>query len=497
MLRVYNTLTRQKEEFHPLEEGKVSIYCCGVTPYNEPHIGNARPFVTWDVIRRVFAKKGFTVKYIQNFTDVDDKIIAAANHEKVTWREISDRYIESYFNVMDGLNIKRADVYPRVSDTMTDIIDMIQTLVAKGFAYEVFNGDVYFSVEKDEHYGKLSGRRLDDNEAGARVEVDGRQKHPMDFALWKAAKPGEPAWPSPWGNGRPGWHIECSAMSLKYLGKKFDFHGGGSDLIFPHHENEIAQSQCAIGDDHSFAQYWLHNGFITIDNEKMSKSAGNFFTVKDILEKYPGEIIRFFLLQTHYRSPLDFNEDRIKEAHTAYSRLETSKDYLFELIKKCDASDGISGDRTMAAITVSKAGGLVEIAERLLNSFYEALDDDFNTALAISHMFELSKEINIFYHDTINNPAPISDIDAKIIYRVRDIYMEMAGIIGIFEKAVRAVADTAEFKLIDDLMEIIIANRQAAREAKNWELADGIRNKLKVAGIILEDTPQGVRWKRS
>ena len=497
MLRVYNTLTRQKEEFHPLEQGKVSIYCCGVTPYNEPHIGNARPFVTWDVIRRVFAKKGYAVKYIQNFTDVDDKIIAAAKHDKVTWREISDRYIESYFNVMDALNIKRADVYPRVSETMTDIINMIQTLVNKGFAYEVFNGDVYFSVEKDSGYGKLSGRKLDDNEAGARVEIDGRKKHPMDFALWKAAKPGEPAWPSPWGNGRPGWHIECSAMSLKYLGEKFDFHGGGSDLVFPHHENEIAQSQCAIGDDHSFAQYWLHNGFITIDSEKMSKSAGNFFTVKDILDKYPGEIIRFFLLQTHYRSPLDFNEDRIKETHTAYSRLETSKDYLFELIKKCDAADIIHSDRSDAAVTVSKAGGLVEIAERLLVNFYDALDDDFNTALAISHMFELSKEINIFYHDAMNNPAPINDIDAKIIYRVRDIYMEMAGIIGIFEKAVRAVSDAAEFKLIDDLMEIIIANRQAAREAKNWELADGIRDKLKVAGIILEDTPQGVRWKRS
>ncbi|MBQ9480393.1 MAG: cysteine--tRNA ligase, partial [Selenomonadaceae bacterium] len=371
------------------------------------------------------------------------------------------------------------------------------TLIDKGFAYEVFNGDVYFSVEKDEHYGKLSGRHLDDNEAGARVEIDGRKKHPMDFALWKAAKPGEPAWPSPWGNGRPGWHIECSAMSLKFLGKKFDFHGGGSDLIFPHHENEIAQSQCAIGDEHSFAQYWLHNGFITIDNEKMSKSAGNFFTVKDILDKYPGEIVRFFLIQTHYRSPLDFSEERIKEAHSAYSRVETSKDYLFDLIKKCDASDVSHGDRSAAAITVSKAGGLVEIAERLLTAFYDALDDDFNTALAISHMFELSKEINIYYHDAINNPAPINDIDAKIIYRVRDIYMEMAGIIGIFEKAVRAVSDVAEFKLIDDLMEIIIANRQAAREAKNWAVADDIRDKLKVAGIILEDTPQGVRWKRS
>ena len=290
-------------------------------------------------------------------------------------------------------------------------------------------------------------------------------------------------------------------MSLKYLGKKFDFHGGGSDLIFPHHENEIAQSQAAIGDEHSFAQYWLHNGFITIDHEKMSKSAGNFFTVKDILDKYPGEVVRFFLLQTHYRSPLDFSEDRIKEAQTAYSRLATSKDYIFDLIKKMDAGDMDMGGHGSSAITVSKAGGLVEIAERLLALFYDAMEDDFNTALAISHMFELSKEINIYYNEIMNSGISgvnqISESDKKIIYRVRDIYMEMADIIGIFEKAVKAVDERAEFKLIDDLMEIIIANRQAAREAKNWAVADDIRDKLKAAGIILEDTAQGVRWKRA
>ena len=246
MLKVYNTLTRTKQDFHPLEKGKVTIYCCGVTPYNEPHIGNARPFVTWDAIRRYFTKKGYKVKYIQNFTDVDDKIIAAANREDVTWREISDRYIEAYFNSMDALNIRHADAYPRVSETMEDIISMIQTLVDKGFAYVLGNGDVFYDVTKDAQYGKLSGRKLDDNEAGARIEVDGRKHHPMDFALWKAAKPGEPYWESPWTKGRPGWHIECSAMSLKYLGKKFDFHGGGSDLIFPHHENEIAQSRTQL-----------------------------------------------------------------------------------------------------------------------------------------------------------------------------------------------------------------------------------------------------------
>lgn len=500
MLKVYNTMTRKKEDFHPLEKGKVSIYCCGVTPYNDPHIGNARPFVVWDAIRRYFFKKGYKVDYIQNFTDVDDKIIAAAKREGVLWSDISNRYIEAYFKVMDALNIRRADLYPRVSDTMEDIINMIQTLIDKGFAYVLENGDVYYDVTKDEHYGKLSGRTLDDNEAGARIEIDGRKHHPMDFALWKSAKEGEPSWKSPWCEGRPGWHIECSAMSLKYLGEKFDFHGGGSDLIFPHHENEIAQSQSAIGDEHSFAQYWLHNGFITIDHEKMSKSAGNFFTVKDILAKYPGEVVRFFLLETHYRSPLDFSEDRIKEAQTAYNRLETSKNYLFDLIKKIDSGDmGFAGIGS-TAITVSKAGGLAEMAERLLSLFYDAMEDDFNTSLAISHMFELSKEINIYYNEVMNGNATgmsiISESDAKIVYRVRDIYMEMASIIGIFEKAVKVVDSNAEFKLIDDLMEIIIANRQAAREAKNWAVADDIRDKLKAVGIILEDTAQGVRWKR-
>ena len=267
MLKVYNTLTKQKEEFKPLKEGQVSIYVCGVTPYNHPHIGNARPFVTWDVIKRYFTHLGYKVKHIQNFTDVDDKIIRTANQEGVKWSDISTRYINSYFEVMDKLHVKHADTYPKVSQTIPEIIDMISVLIDKGYAYEL-NGDVYFSVEKFKGYGKLSGRKLEDMMAGARIEVNESKHNPMDFALWKAAKPGEPFWESPWGNGRPGWHIECSTMSLKYLGKTFDFHGGGSDLIFPHHENEIAQSQAYCGDDHSFARYWLHNGFITINQEK-------------------------------------------------------------------------------------------------------------------------------------------------------------------------------------------------------------------------------------
>jgi len=475
MLKVYNTMTRQKEEFKPLKPGEVSIYCCGVTPYNHPHIGNARPFVTWDVIRRYFTKKGYKVHYIQNFTDVDDKIIAAANKEGVTWKDISDRYIKAYFEAMDALNVRHADVYPRVSETMPEIIAMVQKLIDKGYAY-VVDGDVFYSVEKFAGYGKLSGRDLEDMKAGARIEVDTRKHHPMDFALWKSAKPGEPSWDSPWGKGRPGWHIECSTMSLKYLGEKFDFHGGGSDLIFPHHENEIAQSQACIGDDHSFAQYWLHNGFITIHNEKMSKSKNNFFTVKDILKEYPGEVIRFFILQTHYRSPLDFSDERLKEAQTSLGRLANTKAYIDELATKEGSSD--------------TAAELAGTAADLLKNFYEAMDDDFNTALAISQMFALSKEINIYYQDVTNGGKAF---DAENFARVRAAYMEMAGIIGIFEQQEAARDDG----FADKLMEIIIALRQDARKEKNWALADKIRDELKAAGVVLEDTPNGVRWKKA
>ncbi len=396
---------------------------------------------------------------------------------------------------MDALNIKRADEYPKVSETMQDIISMIETLIEKGFAYRLDNGDVYFSVEKDKSYGKLSGRKVEDMQAGARVEVDDRKHHPMDFALWKSAKPGEPFWESPFGNGRPGWHIECSVMSLKYLGEKFDFHGGGADLIFPHHENEIAQSQCAIGDENSFAQYWLHNGFITIDSEKMSKSAGNFFTVEEILAKYPAEVIRFFLLQTHYRSPLDFSEDRIKETQIAYNRLKNSFDNLNELANIIESGKFVkSSTRANDVVTtVTQAGGLVDLAERLLASFYDAMDDDFNTALAVSYMFELSRDINSYYADYIAGKILPKGADAFIIMRVREIFMDMAEIIGIFENIPEE--NNLDSELVEKLMNIIIAIRQDARANKNWATADKIRDDLKVAGIILEDTPQGVKWK--
>lgn len=495
MIYVYNTMTRNKEIFKPLKKDEVSIYCCGVTPYNTPHIGNARPFVTWDVIRRYFSKLGYKVRYIQNFTDVDDKIIAAANREGVTWKEISERYIKSYFQSMDALNVKHADLYPKVSETMSDIIEMIETLEKKGFAYKLDSGDVYYSVEKDPSYGKLSGRKVEDMQAGARVEVDDRKHHPMDFALWKAAKPGEPSWHSPWGKGRPGWHIECSTMALKYLGEKFDFHGGGSDLIFPHHENEIAQSQAAIGDENSFAQYWLHNGFITINSEKMSKSSGNFFTVEEILQKYPGEVVRFFLLQTHYRSPLDFGEDRIREAQTAYNRLKNTFDNLNDLAKIIKSGNFIKNGSKEAVATVSRAGGLVDLAERLMAAFEDAMNDDFNTALAISYMFELSRDVNAYYNDYIGGKIFPRGADAFIIMRVQEIFLEMAGIIGIFENIPESESSSADSELVEKLMEIIISLRQDARQEKNWIAADKIRDKLKDAGIILEDTPQGVKWK--
>ena len=467
MIEVYNTLTRKKEEFHPVKEGEVNIYCCGVTPYNHPHIGNARPFVTWDVIRRFFKYKGYKVRYVQNFTDVDDKIIAKANGENSNWKEISDRYIASYFKVMDALNVKRASIYPRVSENMDDIIEMISGLIEKGYAYKTENG-VYYSVEKFPSYGKLSGRNLEDNEAGARVETDETKRHPMDFALWKAAKPGEPAWDSPFGAGRPGWHIECSAMSLKYLGETFDFHGGGSDLIFPHHENEIAQSEAYLGKN-TFAKCWCHNGFITVHEEKMSKSKNNFFTVDEILQEFDGEVVRFFILGTHYRSPLDFSKERLEEARASLKRLTQAKETGEELLK----AEGNSG----------AASEILKKAKKYFKNFDEAMEDDFNTAKAIGEMHKLAKEINIY-------AAGNFEADKENFSEVMKIYMQMASILGIFESAPEAASSK-----IDELIGFILDVRTHAKQDKNYEIADKIRNGLKEIGIVVEDTKQGVKWK--
>jgi cysteinyl-tRNA synthetase len=484
-LRVYNSLTKKKEEFVPVEPGKVKMYVCGVTPYNHPHIGNARPFVTWDVIRRYLEHKDYEVYHIQNFTDVDDKIINAANAEGVTWDVIAGRYIKAYFEVMDKLNIRRAHLYPTVSGHMGEIVAMVETLVAKGYAY-VVDGDVFYSVEKFAEYGKLSGRSLDDMKAGARVDVDERKSHPMDFALWKSAKPGEPSWPSPWGPGRPGWHIECSAMSAKYLGHGFDFHGGGSDLVFPHHENEIAQSEAYAGSA-PFVRYWLHNGFITVNEEKMSKSLGNFFLVKDILAHYPPEVLRFFILSTHYRSPLNFSDEQLAEAGRGLERLRTAVDnmkYLASTTVERGASD--ASQALLAAAAQARA------------DFDAAMDDDFNTALAISVMHGLAKEINIYYSAVMAGKAPVA---GEAIASVQATYYEMADILGLLVAERMGAADVvgaAPEGSADaaSLLDLIVEIRQEARKKKDWATADRIRDRLGELGYIIEDSPQGARWKK-
>ena len=478
-IKVYNTLTKQKEEFVPIHPGKANIYVCGVTPYNHPHVGNARPFVTWDVIRRFLEHEGYDVTHVQNFTDVDDKIINTANKEGVQWYDICNRYIDSYFEVMDKLNVRRAHVYPRVSEHINDIIATVQCLIDNGYGY-VVDGDVFYSVEKFKYYGQLSGRNLEDMLAGARVDVDDRKRNPMDFALWKSAKPGEPAWESPWGPGRPGWHIECSTMSMKYLGETFDFHGGGKDLIFPHHENEIAQSEGCTG-IHPFVHYWLHNGFITVNEEKMSKSLGNFFMVIDILEHYDPETLRFFIVSTHYRSPLDFSDARLTEAQKSLARLRQAQETLGEL------SEMLSAGPTAESLA------LREKVKELREAFMEAMRDDFNTALAISHMFALAKEINIYHKAVVD--AGIKP-DGKLVAMFNDVFAETCSIIGVLEKTVAPAAEEAGDSKEAELVEILIAMRQDARKNKNYALADELRNKLNEIGIVLQDTPQGVKWSK-
>ena len=475
-IKVYNTLTGEKTVFRPLVPGEVKIYVCGVTPYNHPHIGNARPAVTWDVICRYLKHIGYKVEFVQNFTDVDDKIINKANAEGSDWKTISDRYIDAYFQVMDAMHVRRADVYPRVSDHMQDIIDLVQGLFDKGHAY-VLGNDVYYDISTFEHYGALSGRKIDDMLAGARIEVNEGKRNPGDFALWKGAKPGEPFWESPWGKGRPGWHIECSAMSVHYLGKTFDFHGGGSDLIFPHHENEIAQSEGCTGC--KFVNYWLHNGFITINSEKMSKSLNNFFLVKDILEQYSPDALRYFLLSTHYRSPLDFSDERLEEANKSLERLSTAIENLLYL-EKCEPG------------SCDEAQRLLEKAKAYEEEFEDAMSDDFNTALATSSMFGLAKEINIYYQAVTSREGVVCQ---EAIAEVKRIFKFMTDVIGVLEKAWEGNtgANAAEY---EELMQVILSVRQACRDQKQWALADCIRDRLAEIGITIEDSPQGARWKK-
>jgi cysteinyl-tRNA synthetase len=478
-LKVYNTLTREKEVFVPAEPGKVKIYVCGVTPYNHPHIGNARPFIIWDVIHRYFERQGLEVSHIQNFTDVDDKIIDAAAREGISWDELAGRYMKAYFEVMDSLNVRRVGLYPKVSGHMNEIIDMVSTLIEKQHAY-VVDGDVYFSVLSFGSYGKLSGRTLEGMEAGARVEVDDRKHHPMDFALWKRAKPGEPFWESPWGTGRPGWHIECSAMSYKYLGCGFDFHGGGSDLIFPHHENEVAQSE-AFTSCAPFVRYWVHNGFVTVNSEKMSKSLGNFFLVKDILSHFRPMVLRFFILSTHYRSPLDFSDERLTEAEKAWSRLVSAVTGARQLLKQTAATSGQPSAELTQAIADAR------------EEYEAAMADDFNTALAISGLFGLAKTLNGVCQSISRGekqPDPVT------IQRAIDELLDMTGALGLIMDD-ENVGEAQDEKLVASLVEILLGLRQSARGRKEWATADLIRNSLLELGIVVEDSPQGARWKRS
>lgn len=462
-MKIYNTLHRKKEDFLPLEEGKVKIYVCGPTVYNFFHIGNARPLVVFDTLRKYMEYRGYQVTYVQNFTDVDDKIINKAKEEGCTAPEVSERFIKEYKEDAAALNVRPADVHPKVSEHIPDIIQFVADLIDKGYAYEA-DGDVYFSTRKFDTYGKLSGQNIDDLEAGARIAIGEVKKDPLDFALWKARKEeSEIAWESPWGMGRPGWHIECSTMARKHLGTTIDIHGGGEDLQFPHHENEIAQSECCNGAP--FSHYWMHNGYITVDNVKMSKSKGNFFTVRDIRKEYDGEVIRFFLLSGHYRGPINFSQDLMEQAKNGLDRIQTCKDNLRHL-----ATAGAEGPLTAAEEeALEKLSGYRE-------DFIRVMDDDLNTADGISALFEMVTTIN-----TTSSAGCTKAFATEAADRIQ----ELADVLGILQKQ----ADTQ----IDPAIQDLIDQRQAARAAKDWAKADEIRDQLKAQGITLKDTPQGVQ----
>ena len=461
-MKIYNTLTRKKEEFVHIEEGTAKIYVCGPTVYNYFHIGNARPFVVFDTLRKYLQYRGYKVKFVQNFTDVDDKIINRAREEHLTAKEVSEKYIEEYYKDAAALNVTKADVHPRVSEHIPEIIEFVQTLIDKGYAYEV-NGDVYFSTRKFNGYGKLSGQNIEDLESGARIAVGEIKEDPLDFALWKAQKEeDEIAWDCPWGKGRPGWHIECSAMSKKHLGDTIDIHAGGQDLQFPHHENEIAQSECCNGVP--FANYWMHNGYITIDNEKMSKSKGNFFTVRDILKEYDGEVMRFFLLSGHYRNPINFSDSLMEQAKAGLGRMRNAKETLKHLIA--------NGNGEMTDAEKEALAGY----DKYRQEFISAMDDDLNTADAISAIFELITVINTAVRDGASREFAEKSLDTL---------MELASIVGLLQQD----AD----KAVDDDIQALVDERQEARKAKNFARADEIRDMLKARGITLKDTPQGVQ----
>jgi cysteinyl-tRNA synthetase len=484
-IKIFNTLNNRKEEFVPRNPGRVAMYVCGPTTYNLIHLGNARPLIVFDTVRRFFEYMGFTVNYVQNFTDIDDKIIYRAQEEQIDALALADKYIDEYFKDAGALGVRPATVHPKVSEHIPEIVEMVQGIINNGYAYEI-DGDVFFAVSKFKSYGKLSGRKLEEMQAGARIDVDDRKQHPMDFVLWKAAKPGEPFWDSPWGWGRPGWHIECSAMANKYLGNGFDIHGGGFDLIFPHHENEIAQAEACKGPG-TFAKYWMHNGFITINEEKMSKSLGNFFTVREILDKYDPEVVRFFILSTHYRSPLDFDDTKLEMNKKSLARLHNALDNLDAALK----SNSIKPDEDLEDAEGCKLGDAVLRAEQ---EFQTAMEDDFNTALAVAALFDLAREINTFVGGlSANVGEELSASVLRTLKETRDKYLLLGGVLGLFEN--RMSIEKSGSEIVEKLMSIIVEIRQEARVKKDWATSDTIRDRLKDMGIVLEDSPQGVRWK--
>ncbi len=463
-MKIFNTLTKQKEEFIPLEPGKVKMYACGPTVYNFIHIGNARPICVFDTLRRYLEYRGYEVTFVQNFTDIDDKLINKANEEGITVKEVAERYIEEYLTDTKGLGIRPASIHPRATENIDTIIDMVKTLEEKGFAYAA-EGSVYFRSRRFSEYGKLSHQPLEDLESGARIDVSDVKEDPLDFVLWKAAKPGEPSWPSPWGEGRPGWHIECSAMIRKHLGETIDIHCGGQDLIFPHHENEIAQSECCTGAE--YVRYWMHNGYINVDNRKMSKSLNNFFTTREVANKFGYEPIKFMMLQAHYRSPINYSLEVIEQCRSALDRLHNCRDNLdFMLKNACDAP------------TQGEDAFMQQIDSRMAQ-FVEAMDDDLNTADGIAALFEMARDINTFVSETRSKAA--------VSYAIQK-FDELCGVLGLLYNR--------KSNTLDEEVEALIEQRQAARKAKNFAEADRIRDQLLEMGILLKDTPQGVQWSK-
>ncbi len=460
---IYNTMTRKKEEFVPADKNEAKIYACGPTVYNYIHIGNARPLCVFDVLRRYLEYRGMNVKFVQNFTDVDDKIIKRANEEGLSFSEVSEKYINEFWTDAHGLNVRDASVHPKATENIDEIIEIIKSLVDKGYAYDV-DGDVYFRTLKFGDYGKLSHQPIEDLQSGARIAIGEKKEDPLDFALWKAAKEGEPYWDSPWGKGRPGWHIECSAMNRRYLGKTIDIHCGGQDLIFPHHENEIAQSECANGC--TFARYWMHNGYINVDNVKMSKSLGNFKTVREIADKYGYEVIRYFLISSHYRSPINYSLEIIEQCRSALDRLYTCRESLDFAIKN--------------AADIEDDNELIDLINSRREQFIKAMDDDLNTADGIAAVFELVKDINTKILD--------KNVSKNVCETAAKVFDELCGVLGILYN--RKSND------LDAEIEELIEKRQQARAAKDWAKADKIRDDLKARGIILKDTPQGVTWTK-